>query len=565
MPVNAKLENTKLENTKLVNTKIVNTKIDKPKVVIGMLGSTLDGGFTAKRWERWRPTVSVCSHQDLLISRFELLYQGKYKDVCEVVKDDILQISPETEVRVHLVDFEDPWDLEEVYGALHDFAKSYTFRPSEEDYLMHMTTGTHVAQISTFLLTEARYFPAKLLQTSPSRDSAGTYRIIDLDLSVYDKIATRFQKEKKDSVSFLKSGIETKNAKFNQLIEQIEKVAIASKDPMLLMGPTGAGKSQLARKVYELKKSRGQIAGDFVYVNCATLRGDSAMSALFGHTKGAFTGAVIKRQGHLLSADKGVLFLDEIGELGADEQAMLLRGIEDKVFYPVGSDTSVRSNFQLIAGTNLDLRASPHFRKDLLARIDLWAYTLPGLADRVEDIAPNLAYELEKYRQETAANITMTTDARKIFLEFAKRQEAKWYGNFRDLNAAVRRMATLCVGGRIVAKDVAGEIQRLVASWRGSHHDADLSFGPYGHQQAGGGQGISNYIDPESLDLFDSLQLAQVLSVCESSRSLAEAGKKLFPVSRSKRSSYNDSDRIRKYLQKFGISWEDVVEVSGRR
>src|SRR5439155_20463350 len=183
----------------------------------------------------------------------------------------------------------------------------------------------------------------------------------------------------------------------NRLIERIEHVAIASKAPLLLMGPTGAGKSQLARRIYELKKARHQISGPFVEVNCATLRGDAAMSALFGHVKGAFTGAVQSRPGLLRTADKGVLFLDEIGELGLDEQAMLLRAVEDRTFFPVGSDKEVKSEFQLIAGTNRNLGGrvkSGEFREDLLARINLWTFALPGLRERPEDIAPNLQFEL---------------------------------------------------------------------------------------------------------------------------------------------------------------------------
>lgn len=116
-------------------------------------------------------------------------------------------------------------------------------------------------------------------------------------------------------------------------------------------------------------------------VNCATLRGDMAYSALFGHKKGAFTGAMTARDGYLLTAHQGVLFLDEIGELGADEQAMLLTALEDKRFYPMGSDTPVHSDFWLIAGTNKDLKACVRagtFREDLYARINVWQYTLPA-------------------------------------------------------------------------------------------------------------------------------------------------------------------------------------------
>ncbi|XXU73607.1 sigma 54-interacting transcriptional regulator [Sorangium sp. So ce1151] len=219
----------------------------------------------------------------------------------------------------------------------------------------------------------------------------------------------------------------TRNAAYNKLIERIEHVAIASRAPILLMGPTGAGKSQLARKIYDLKKGRRQVSGDFVDLNCATIRGDGAMSSLFGHTKGSFTGALKDRPGLLRKAHEGVLFLDEIGELGADEQAMLLRAIEEKAFLPVGSDREVRSEFQLLAGTNRDLSlevAAGRFREDLLARINLWTFRLPGLRERVEDIEPNLEYELDASARLLGVRITMSRDARARFLRFATSRAA---------------------------------------------------------------------------------------------------------------------------------------------
>ena len=292
---------------------------------------------------------------------------------------------PRPRSAARLIEFDNPWDFEEVYGRLHDFARAYPFDPETEEYLIHITTGTHVAQICLFLLTESRHIPGKLLQTSPPRHKAsgepGRYTIIDLDLSKYDRLASRFETQVRDDLSFLKSGIETRNRRFNELIEQIERVAIHSHAPLLLTGPTGAGKSRLARRIYELKKSRRQIEGAFVEVNCATIRGDAAMSALFGHVKGAFTGAVRDRPGLLKAADGGMLFLDEVGELGADEQAMLLRALEEKLFLPVGADEEVGSRFQLICGTNRNLKADVaggEFREDLLARINLWTFSLPG-------------------------------------------------------------------------------------------------------------------------------------------------------------------------------------------
>ena len=165
-------------------------------------------------------------------------------------------------------------------------------------------------------------------------------------MSRFDRLAKRFAQEHQQGESLLKSGIQTRNASFNQLITQVERVAPLSTAPMLLMGPTGAGKSQLAKKIFELKKQRHQVLGPFVEVNCATIRGDGAHSTLFGHKRGSFTGATADRAGLLRAANTGLLFLDEIGELGLDEQAMLLRALEEKRFLPLGSDKEAETGRQ---------------------------------------------------------------------------------------------------------------------------------------------------------------------------------------------------------------------------
>ena len=525
-------------------------------VVIGLLGSTLDNtGKGAKRWERWRPTVSICQHEDLLIDRFELLYQKEFEALLKRTCADIQAVSPETKIVTHQISLKNPWDFEEVFGVLHDFSLGYLFS-QDNDYLVHISTGTHVAQICLFLLTETRYFPARLIQSGPGRGrkalSSGTYSIIDLDLSKYDRIASRFQKEWQDDISFLKSGIKTRNPAFNRLIEQIEKVAGHSVDPILLTGPTGAGKSRLAQRIYELKKSRNRIAGDFVEVNCATLRGENAMSALFGHAKGAFTGAVSSRAGLLKTADKGLLFLDEIGELGGDEQAMLLRAIEEKRFLPVGRDREEESDFQLICGSNRNLQdecKKGRFRDDLLARINLWAFKLPKLSDRPEDIEPNFDYELERFSERTGLNISINKEARNVFLSFAISSQAKWAANFRDLGGAVTRMATLAHKGRITVDVVRAEIAGLKIRWQG---EADVSQNDSVLQDVVGQEAL------RQIDNFDKLVLTQVIKVCRSSATLAEAGRFLFDKSREKKKQANDSDRLRKYLAKFNLSWQMV-------
>ena len=528
----------------------------RPLVVLGLLGPTLDQGRDARRWDRWRPTVALAQHEDLVVDRLELLHGARFASLADVVSDDVQKASPETTVVRHVVDFEDPWDFESVYGVLHDFARSYPFDEGREDYLVHITTGTHVAQICLFLLTESRHLPGRLLQTSPgkARDGGlrpGSYALIDLDLSRYDRLASRFGREQADARSFLKAGIETKNAAFNALIERIEKVASVSRAPILLTGPTGAGKTELARRIFELKKSRRQVKGAFAEVNCATLRGDAAMSALFGHVRGAFTGAAADRAGLLRRADSGVVFLDEVGELGLDEQAMLLRAIEDGVFTPMGADREVKSDFQLICGTNRDLGAgvaSGRFREDLLARIHLWTFRLPSLAERLEDLAPNLDFELARIARATSVNVTMSREARERFLRFG--QGWSWPGNFRDLNAAVTRMATFAVGGRITVDVVDDEIARTRPSGARVVAASDVLTAALGAERAA------------HLDRFDAVQLADVLAVCQGARSLSEAGRALFAQSRASKTSANDADRLRKYLARFDLAFAELARGS---
>jgi len=532
----------------------------RPLVVIGFLGSTLDASkFGPSRWAKWRPSVALTMHEDLRVDRFVLLHGVTHSRLAEYVAEDIADVSPETSVDRRVLGFDDPWDFEEVYGKLLDFALAYPFDPEAEDYLIHITTGTHVVQICLFLLTEANYLPGKLLQTQPAKHAEdggapGRWTTIDLDLSRYDSIATRFAVASAESASFLKSGIDTRNSPFNRMIDEIERVALRSKAPILLTGPTGAGKSLLARRIYELKRLKHQIAGPFVEVNCATLKGDGAMSALFGHRRGAFTGAVADRPGLLRAADKGMLFLDEIGELGLDEQAMILRAIEDKRFLPVGSDKEAASEFQLIAGTNRDLGeavAAGGFRDDLYARLNLWTFQLPGLAERREDFEPNLDYELDRFAEREGDRASFNKEARQRYLAFATAPDARWPGNFRDLAASVTRMATLSPKGRIDVECVDAEILRLRRLWSG--------------QAEGGGNLLDEVLAAEALaeiDPFDRVQLAETIRICRLSRSLSEAGRTLFAVSRVRRSSANDADRLKKYLARFGLDWTAVTDSS---
>lgn len=234
---------------------------------------------------------------------------------------------------------------------------------------------------------------------------------------------------------------------------------------------------------------------------------------------------------------------------------MLLRALEERRFLPIGSDREVTSDFQLLAGTNRDLRARVAeglFREDLLARIDLWTFRLPGLAERRDDIEPNLDYELERASASLATRVTMTTEARERFLRFATSPAARWPGNFRDLNAAVVRMATLARGGRIDVAIVDEETGHLAAAW--------TRTAPAGDADAD--DPVLELLGPDraaGLDLFERVQLAEVLRVCRGAPSLSSAGRVLFASSRAAKTSANDADRLRKYLARHGLDWRTVA------
>jgi transcriptional regulatory protein RtcR len=208
----------------------------------------------------------------------------------------------------------------------------------------------------------------------------------------------------------------------------------------------------------------------------------------------------------------------------------------------------VESYFQVIAATNrylLEEVPAGRFRDDLHARLNLGTYRRPGLAERAEDIEPNLDFELERHSRENRQRVTFNREARERYLTFARSGEATWGGNFRDLGASVMRLATLAEGGRIRLDLVDEEIERLRRQWHGAGAQRSLLDEVLGEGAA-------------QLDRFDRVQLEDVLRVCRRAKNLSQAGRELFAVSRSLKASSNDADRLRKYLSRFGLDWEQL-------
>lgn len=216
-------------------------------------------------------------------------------------------------------------------------------------------------------------------------------------------------------------------------------------------------------------------------------------------------------------------------------------------------DKEVQADFQLIAGTNRDLRTevqAGRFREDLWARLNTWTFFLPNLKDRIEDIAPNIEFELQRFAANQQRQLRFQRDALDVYLKFAKSKEASWQGNFRDLTASVTRLATLSSGELIRSETVEKEIQRLKQLWSIQTTQSEFKEKDV----------LLKYLDQAQLseiDEFDQIQLRGVLQVCENAKSMADAGRQLFAASRQQRNSTNDSDRVKKYLARFDLSWGD--------
>lgn len=514
-------------------------------VVIGFLGTKLDMGKNRS----WRPSVEVTRHAGFPVDRMDLLYDQRYASLARQIQQANSAVSPQTEVRLVQMNLRDPWDFQEVYGALFDFAAAYGFDEDRERYHVHLTTGTHVAQICWFLLTESRHVPAKLLQTGPPRGTDtpyGTLDVIDLDLSRYNALQQRFQAATKAQTSLLKGGIDSATPAFNALIDRLELVASATDAPLLLLGEPGSGKSRLAQQIYELKLNRRRVKGRLVQVSGATLRGPQALAMLFGQRR-ALTGiAGTERAGLLREADGGVLFLDEIDALEPDAQAMLLQAIETGRYYPMGSDSEVTSRFQIIASTTNPARLRP----DLLAALNQWTFRLPPLRERRDDIAAHITHFRAEAEQRLARNTGFNADAMTRYLRFARDPATPWHGNFRDLAASVHRLCTLAERGRVTLTMIDAEIQLLTQQWRDTTPDSDLTL-------------LAQVLpDAGQIDAFDRAQLAAVIRICRTSPSLSAAGRTLFAISRAEKASQNDADRLRKYLARFGLDWAAVQTTS---
>lgn len=303
---------------------------------------------------------------------------------------------------------------------------------------------------------------------------AGGYRKPFLIMTSYGEIPGAVEAVKKGATDYLPKPVQTKkvldmilgllkgpedNAEWIyycgtsplavKLQEYIRLVAPVDTLTVLIRGASGTGKEYVARQIHALSE---RADAPFIAVDCGALPKELAASELFGHMKGAFTGATEDKQGMFATANHGTLFLDEVGNLNMEVQMLLLRALQEKRFRPVGGKTEVQADIRLVAATNEDLEKAivqGRFREDLFHRLNEFPLYVPLLAECPEDIIPLAEFMLK------AANRELKKDVKGFDRETQKRLKAyPWPGNIRELKGVIKRAALLSKGDWIISEDV---------------------------------------------------------------------------------------------------------------
>ncbi|MGH9557593.1 MAG: sigma-54 interaction domain-containing protein [Bryobacteraceae bacterium] len=243
--------------------------------------------------------------------------------------------------------------------------------------------------------------------------------------------------------------------------------------PALLLGETGTGKEVVARAIHNISRT-----GPFVTIDCSSMVGPLMESELFGHVKGAFTGAATAKIGLIESANGGTAMFDEIGELPLDLQAKLLRVLQEKEFRPVGAVTTRRSDFRVIAATNRDLAREVEkgtFRRDLYFRLNVINIRLSPLRERREDI-PAL---INHFLSHVGGNYSLTAEAMEVMLSY------DWPGNVRELENCIQHMVAINSGPLLHVSDLPSNLQNFISQKKSQYL---MAAEPPGAPDIGGAQ-----------------------------------------------------------------------------
>ena len=243
-------------------------------------------------------------------------------------------------------------------------------------------------------------------------------------------------------------GMVGNSARMRPIFESIRKVSTTDA-PVLILGESGTGKEMVARAIHQRSNRKN---GPFIAINCSAIPETLLESELFGHEKGAFTGAHVQRKGRIEMSEGGTLFLDEIGEIPLPLQVKLLRFLQEQTIERVGGRQEIQIHSRVVAATNADLKkgmATGKFREDLFYRLAVVQFTLPPLREREGDVRLLAQFFLKWFAKEThKPNLTFDPDAIRAM------NKHDWPGNVRELENCVRRAVIMAEGKRVTAKDL---------------------------------------------------------------------------------------------------------------
>jgi two-component system response regulator HydG len=290
------------------------------------------------------------------------------------------------------------------------------------------------------------------------KSGAHDYLVKPIDVDQLRAMVAKALPARKAAVAgkdFVFDGVISRSPAMQHVFRVLRRVA-PTNISILIQGESGTGKELTARAIHNNSPRRGK---PFKPLNCAGLAESLLESELFGHAKGAFTGASTDRKGLFEMADGGTLFLDEIGDMPLTMQAKLLRVLEDGIVTPVGSNKSTVVDVRAVSATNHDLVKlveEKKFRQDLFFRIKGVSVTLPPLRNRPEDVPELFGYFLREACQETGTDIHLITEqAMKVLVSY------NWPGNIRQLRNAVRTMLVMCEGDTLDVRDIPADIHQI--------------------------------------------------------------------------------------------------------
>jgi DNA-binding NtrC family response regulator len=378
-------------------------------------------------------------------------------------------------IRVEHVKLSGPTQFGEIYQAARDVLEAVVARHGHDLKLVfHLSPGTPAMAAVWIILSKTR-FPAELIESSRQHGVRTASVPFDISADFLPDLLRQPDRELERLSAVLPpeapefADIVHRGDAMKRVILRARRVAPRSV-PVLIEGETGTGKELLSRAIHQASPRRGR---PFVAVNCGAIPAELIESELFGHEKGAFTGATTQRKGHFQEADGGTLFLDEVGELPKPAQVKLLRALQEGEVVPVGSSRPVKIDVRLLAATNRSLVedvTTGRFREDLFHRLAVAVLRLPPLRERREDLPLLVDHLLDQVNREGTeqpgyVQKKLSAGARNLLLTH------DWPGNVRELMNSLRRACLWSTGDTLTTEDIR---DALLPAGRGRSADGVL-------------------------------------------------------------------------------------------